>query len=79
MFLSVGVRFEANVEALNMVETAGNYGKHRRVPYLIERDGKLKTVYVPALSGESLAHAYQEHLVREVLSLNLPVLSLIHI
>jgi len=73
MFLSVGVRFEANVEALNMVETAGNYGKHRRVPYLVEEDGKLKTVYVPALSGESLAHAYQEHLVREALSLNLPV------
>ncbi|WP_297091868.1 DevR family CRISPR-associated autoregulator [Thermococcus sp.] len=73
MFLSVGVRFEANVEALNMVETAGNYGKHRRVPYLVEEDGKLKTVYVPALSGESLAHAYQEHLVMEALSLNLPV------
>ncbi|MDV3104588.1 type I-A CRISPR-associated protein Cas7/Csa2 [Thermococcus waiotapuensis] len=73
MFLSVGVRFEANVEALNMVETAGNYSKHRRVPYLVEEDGKLKTVYVPALSGESLAHAYQEHLVREALSLNLPV------
>ncbi|MEN3007394.1 MAG: hypothetical protein ABC578_06985, partial [Candidatus Methanosuratincola petrocarbonis] len=31
MFLSVGVEFEANVEALNMVETAGNYAKHRRV------------------------------------------------
>lgn len=73
MFLSVGVRFEANVEALNMVETAGNYSKHRRVPYLVEEDGKLKTVYVPALSGESLAHAYQEHLVREALGLNLPV------
>ncbi|MFA4719799.1 type I-A CRISPR-associated protein Cas7/Csa2 [Pyrococcus kukulkanii] len=73
MFLSVGVRFEANVEALNMVETAGNYSKHRRVPYLVEEDGKLKTVYVPALSGESLAHAYQEHLVREALSMNLPV------
>ncbi|ASJ10957.1 type I-A CRISPR-associated protein Cas7/Csa2 [Thermococcus sp. P6] len=73
MFLSLGVRFEANVEALNMVETAGNYGKHRRVPYLVEEDGKLKTVYVPAISGESLAHAYQEHLVREALSLNLPV------
>jgi len=73
MFLSVGVRFEANVEALNMVETAGNYSKHRRVPYLIEEDGKLKTVYVPALSGESLAHAYQEHLVKEALSLSLPV------
>lgn len=73
MFLSVGVRFEANVEALNMVETAGNYSKHRRVPYLVEEDGKLKTVYVPALSGESLAHAYQEHLVKEALSLDLPV------
>ncbi|MFA4646527.1 type I-A CRISPR-associated protein Cas7/Csa2 [Pyrococcus kukulkanii] len=73
MFLSVGVRFEANVEALNMVETAGNYTKHRRVPYLVEEDGKLKTVYVPALSGESLAHAYQEHLAREALSIGLPV------
>ena len=73
MFLSIGVRFEANVEALNMVETAGNYSKHRRVPYLVEEDGKLKTVYVPALSGESLAHAYQEHLVREALSAGLPV------
>ncbi|MDI3476343.1 MAG: CRISPR-associated protein Csa2 [Thermococcaceae archaeon] len=73
MFLSVGVRFEANVEALNMIETAGNYGKHRRVPYLVEEDGKLKTVYVPAISGESLAHAYQEHLVREALSASLPV------
>ncbi len=73
MFLSIGVRFEANVEALNMVETAGNYGKHRRVPYLIEEKGKLKTVYVPAMSGESLAHAYQEHLVSEALSASLPV------
>ncbi|AEH24647.1 DevR family CRISPR-associated autoregulator [Pyrococcus yayanosii] len=73
MFLSVGVRFEANVEALNMVETAGNYSKHRRVPYLVEEDGKLKSVYVPAVSGESLAHAYQEHLVREALGMGLPV------
>ncbi|AFK22401.1 type I-A CRISPR-associated protein Cas7/Csa2 [Pyrococcus sp. ST04] len=73
MFLSVGVRFEANVEALNMVETAGNYSKHRRVPYLVEENGKLKTVYVPAISGESLAHAYQEHLVREALGMGLPV------
>ncbi len=73
MFLSVGVRFEANVEALNMVETAGNYTKHRRVPYLVEEDGKLKTVYVPAISGESLAHAYQWSLVKEALAMNLPV------
>lgn len=65
VYLSIGVRFEANVEALNMVETAGNYSKHRKVPYLIEKDGVTKTVYVPAVSGESLAHAYQEFLVEE--------------
>ncbi len=66
MFISVGITFEANVEALNMVETAGNYSKHRRVPYYIKDDaGNYKTIYVPAISGESLAHAYQVHLVNE--------------
>ncbi len=66
-FLSVGIRFEANVEALNAVETTGNYSKHRRVPYLFysPRDQEFKVIYVPALSGESLAHAYQEALVEE--------------
>jgi len=66
VYVSVGVRFEANVEALNMVETVGNYGKHRRVPYIVaEEGGGFRTVYVPALSGESLAHAYQVLLVGE--------------
>ena len=65
MFVSVGVRFEANVEALNMVEGVGNYTKHRRVPYIVRDDEGYKTVYVPALSGESLAHAYQVFLVGE--------------
>lgn len=69
MFISVGVRFEANVEALNAVETVGNYSKHRRVPYLCydEEKKRYRTVYVPAVSGESLAHAYQELLVHEAL------------
>jgi len=67
MFVSVGVRFEANVEALNAVETIGNYSKHRRVPYLYFdiQEKKYRTIYVPAVSGESLAHAYQELLVYE--------------
>jgi len=71
MFLSVGVRFEANVEALNAVETTGNYSKHRRVPYLFyfPEDQEFKVIYVPALSGESLAHAYQETLVEEARAL----------
>lgn len=64
MFISAGIRFEANVEALNSVETTGNYSKHRRVPYLVKED-EFKIIYIPALSGESLAHAYQEILVKE--------------
>lgn len=68
MFVSVGVRFEANVEALNMVESVGNYTKHRRVPYIVlDEEGRLKTIYVPAVSGESIAHAYQELLVSEAM------------
>jgi CRISPR-associated protein Csa2 len=67
MFVSAGVRFEANVEALNMVETAGNYSKHRRVPYIVEDRDIMKIIYVPAVSGESLAHAFQELLAEEAL------------
>ncbi len=72
MFLSAGVRFEANVEALNAVETTGNFSKHRKVPYIVWNEDKSKydVIYVPAISGESLAHAYQELLVREALQMN---------
>lgn len=50
-----------------MVETTGNYAKHRRVPYLLydKENQKFKVIYVPALSGESLAHAYQVFLKEE--------------
>lgn len=70
MFVSVGVRFEANVEALNMVETAGNYSKHRRVPYIVEDEDVIKIIYVPAVSGESIAHAFQELLAEEAAAEN---------
>lgn len=65
MFVSIGIRFEANVEALNMVESTGNYSKHRRVPYIIKEEEGYRIIYVPAISGESLAHAYQVFLVEE--------------
>ncbi len=74
-FLSLGVRFEANVEALNMVEVSGNYARHRRVPYIIHDGGRLKVIYVPAVSGESLAHGYQVALAEEAKALGLPVCS----
>ncbi len=64
MFLSLGVRFKADVEALNMVESVGNVTKHRRVPVLIMDKDEYKLIYVPAISGESLAHAYQYNIVQ---------------
>jgi len=71
MFVSAGVRFEANVEALNSVETTGNYSKHRKVPYIVwdENKSRYDVIYVPAMSGESLAHAYQELLVKEAIEI----------
>ncbi|RLE60536.1 MAG: type I-A CRISPR-associated protein Cas7/Csa2 [Thermoprotei archaeon] len=63
MFVSLGVRFLANIEALNMVESVGNLTKHRRAPIVIRKDDEYKIVYVPAISGESFAHAYQVALV----------------
>lgn len=63
VFLSLGLRFKANVEALNMAETIGNVTRHRRVPVIIGGDGGFRLIYVPAISGEALAHAYQANLV----------------
>lgn len=63
MFLSVGVRFIANIEALNMVETIGTLSKHRKAPIIIPTGGSYKVLYVPAISGESIAHAYQAKIV----------------
>ena len=63
MFVSIGVRFRANVEALNMAESVGNVTRHRRVPAIVKTQEGLKLLYVPAISGESLAHAVQANLV----------------
>ncbi|RLE38702.1 type I-A CRISPR-associated protein Cas7/Csa2 [Candidatus Woesearchaeota archaeon] len=64
MYLSLGIRFKANVEALNMSETVGNVSRHRRVPIITEEDNEYRLIYVPAISGESIAHAIQWNLVR---------------
>jgi CRISPR-associated protein Csa2 len=62
-FLSFGIRFIANVEALNMVESAGNLVRHRTVPLIVFlEEGKYSIRWYPALSGETLAHAFQYNL-----------------
>lgn len=61
-FISLGVRVLINIEALNMVETAGNLSRHRTIPIAILEKGKYSLRWFPALSGETLAHALQSHI-----------------
>jgi len=63
MFLSLGIRFIASIEALNMAETIGNLSKHRKAPVVVRTQEGYRVVYVPAISGESIAHAYQANIV----------------
>jgi CRISPR-associated protein Csa2 len=71
--LSVSARILVNAEALNMAETVGNVSRHRRAPVIVESDAGYSLVYVPAVSGESLAHSYQVLLAQIADSMNLPV------
>lgn len=67
VFVSFGFRFRVNVEAMNMVESVGNYSRHRVVPIIrrIEEDGKVRyeVQFLPAVSGQSIANAYMRALV----------------
>ena len=74
IFLSIRGRVLVNVEALNMTESVGNYVKHRRVPVIMP--GTYTTYFVPAISGESIAHGYQAVLAEEVENKNLPICNL---
>jgi len=73
MFLSVSARILLNNESLNMVESIGNFVRHRRAPIVVLDKGKETIKYVPAISGESIAHAYQEILARLALGQKLNV------
>ena len=76
VWLSLSARLLVNVEALNMAEVVGNYTRHRRAPIVIPTDGGYRVIYVPAISGESVAHGYQAWLVHEARSRGLPVCDL---
>lgn len=75
MFVSIRGRVLLNVEALNMTESVGNYVKHRRVPVILP-DGGYTTYFVPAISGESVAHGFQVVLAEVAKSKGLPVCKL---
>ena len=72
VFLSIRGRVLLNVEAMNMTESVGNYVKHRRVPVVLP-EAKYTTYFVPAVSGESIAHGFQVVLAEEAKKNGLPV------
>ena len=73
MFLSASFRLLVNVESLNSVESVGNVSRHRSVPVVVPYDSGYTIRYVPAISGESIAHGYQSLLVDIALREGLPV------
>ncbi len=75
MFLSIRGRVLINVEALNMTESVGNYVKHRKVPVVLP-EFNYATYFVPAISGETIAHGYQKKLAEIASNRNLPVCKL---
>ncbi|MEM3542581.1 MAG: type I-A CRISPR-associated protein Cas7/Csa2 [Candidatus Methanomethylicia archaeon] len=70
VYISFRGRIWLQAEAANMVESVGNYVKHRRVPVLVKEENSYLTFFVPAISGESIAHCYQTILSEELLKLN---------
>jgi len=74
--ISGSVRFLVNLESLNGVESIGNLTKHRTAPIVVKASsGEYLIRYVPVISGETLAHAYQATLVDISKSMKLPVSS----
>lgn len=63
-YISISARLLVDVEALNMVESVGNVTRHRRATIILDTPEGYRKVEVPAVSGEMIAHGYQESLVR---------------
>ena len=75
VFASFSFRLRVEVEALNMVEALGAYGRHRTVSILKPRlDGKgYRVVIAPAVSGQAVAYGYMKTLVALADQMKLPV------
>ena len=71
--ISGSFRFLINTESLNGVESVGNLTRHRTAPVVLRTSVGYLVRYVPAISGEALAHAYQAALVEVAKKYNLPV------
>ncbi|MEM1995328.1 MAG: type I-A CRISPR-associated protein Cas7/Csa2 [Nitrososphaerales archaeon] len=74
-FISIALRALLNLESLSGVETVGNLARHRTAPIVIPTKDGYTVRFLPVLSGESIAHAYQELLVEEAIQRDLPISS----
>ncbi len=79
VYVGVSGRFLVEVEALNMAESVGNVVRHKKAPIVVpvlDENGEVKGYalrYLPVVSGMSIAHGYQELLVRVAQEKGLPV------
>lgn len=62
--IALSMRVLVNLESLNMAESVGNVTRHRKAPVIVETDNGYRLIYVPVVSGMSLAHHYQLHLAK---------------
>ncbi len=72
-FVSIALRMKVNIESLNGVESIGNLSRHRTAPIVVKKGDTYQIRYVPAVSGESIAHAFQALLVERAQQAGLPV------
>ncbi|MEM4810859.1 MAG: DevR family CRISPR-associated autoregulator [Thermofilum sp.] len=75
VFASLSIRMRVDVEALNMVEALGAYGRHRTASILRPRPDKrgFRIIIAPAVSGQAVAYGYMATLVALAQRKNLPV------
>lgn len=72
-YISIALRAIVNLESLNGIETVGNLSRHRTAPLVIPSANGYTIRFLPVVSGESIAHAYQELLVNVAIAENLPL------
>jgi CRISPR-associated protein Csa2 len=72
-FVSVSLRWLVNVESLNGIESIGNLSRHRTAPIVVRDGDSYEIKFVPCISGESLAHAYQSLVIEHAQKKGLPI------
>jgi len=72
-YVSMSFRLMVNVESLNGIESIGNLSRHRIAPIVVSEGDGYEIRFVPAISGESVAHTFQVFLVEHAVKKGLPV------